>query len=83
MEEIKFTATVESDEIYENKKIYTGWMNEISGVIAQGDSVEEVKNDLLKLLRIRLELNRRGMKYASDHLKNCMFVEFDFELVRK
>jgi len=78
--EIKFTAVIESDEIEKGKKIYTGWINEISNVIAQGETIKEVKIDLMKLLRIRLELNRRNTKSASDQLENCTFVEFDFEL---
>ncbi len=36
---------------------FTGWVDQIKGIIAQGNSNEEVIKELRKLLRIKLELS--------------------------
>ncbi len=53
---IKLTATI----IQDDENLFTAWINEIRGVIAQGETMEGVKKSLFKLLRIKLELERKA-----------------------
>lgn len=48
----KLTITI----IKENKNAFTGWINEIKGVIAQGNTKKEVKKELLKILQIKFDI---------------------------
>ena len=41
---------------------YTGWFNEIKGIVAQGKTLEEVKTELFKLLRIKWEIERENQR---------------------
>lgn len=49
------TATIVEDK--ENE--FTGWVNEYKGVIAMGNSIEEVKKELIKVLSIKFRLESR------------------------
>jgi hypothetical protein len=52
MIDIKVTANVYKD----GERQFTGWVKEIRGVVAQGESLKEVGDELLKMLRCRLML---------------------------
>jgi len=73
--EVKFTAQIVKDA----ENLYTGWMHEIKGVVAQGETIEEVEKDLLKLLKIRLKLISRGNKEIIEGHKNHFFKEYTFK----
>lgn len=48
-----------SATIYKTGRIYTGWLDDIKGIITQGNSIEEVKTELLELLQIKTEVENR------------------------
>jgi hypothetical protein len=52
MIDIKVTANVHKD----GERQFTGWVKEIRGVVAQGETLKEVGDELLKMLRCRLML---------------------------
>jgi predicted RNase H-like HicB family nuclease len=57
-----------SATIYKTGNIYTGWLDDIKGVISQGSSIEEVKDNLLKLLQIKKEVeNRRSAAHVCNN----------------
>jgi len=46
---------------------YTGWINEISGVIAYGKTVDEAKKELIRMLGIKLKVDgERRKNYKRD-----------------
>lgn len=49
------TATI----IEEPPKIFTGYINEVKGCISQGDSIEEVKRDLLYIYWIKRSVEEK------------------------
>lgn len=53
--EITLTASI----LRESDTRFTAWINEIRGVVAQGESIEEVKRELFKMLKIKLEIERK------------------------
>ncbi|MEP7169103.1 MAG: hypothetical protein ABI855_06995 [Bacteroidota bacterium] len=52
--------------IEESPGNFTGWINEVEGVIAQGKTVQEVREELLKILRIKWEVERRERKTKPE-----------------
>lgn len=48
-----------SATIEKNGGVFTGWLDDIKGVIAQGNSIEEVKEDLIKLYQIKKEVEKK------------------------
>jgi len=46
------------DIVEEGDGQYVGWFNEIDGVVAQGSSHKEVRDELLKVLRIKWDIER-------------------------
>lgn len=69
--ELKLTANI----LEENKNCFVAWINEIKGVVAQGESIEEVKQELLKVLSIKLEIERKASKSIND--ENLITEEFN------
>lgn len=53
--EITLTASI----VKESENRFSAWINEIRGVVAQGESLEEVKSELFKMLRIKLDIERK------------------------
>ena len=70
--ELKFTATVFKDA----EKVFTGSINEIKGVIAQGETLDEVKNELFKILRIKFEIERK--KHLMQKSDKVTTEEYNF-----
>ncbi|MCF8374270.1 MAG: hypothetical protein K9H64_21795 [Bacteroidales bacterium] len=54
MKHITLTAEV----LEQPGKGYTAWLREIKGVIAYGNSIANVRDELMKMLRIKLEVDR-------------------------
>ncbi len=54
MLEIKLTANI----LQESENRFTAWINEIRGVVAQGESLDEAKKELFKMLRIKFDIER-------------------------
>lgn len=54
---------------------FTGWIDEIPGVIAYGDSFEKAKSELMKMLSIKMKLERERAKEAPH---NVIKEEFKF-----
>jgi len=54
MLEIKLTANI----LQEGENCFTAWINEIRGVVAQGETLDEAKKELFKMLRIKLDIER-------------------------
>lgn len=54
--------------IEETPNQFVGWLNEIDGVIAQGESEQEVREELLKMLRIKWDVERKHKVAKSS---NC------------
>lgn len=48
-----------SATIEKNGDIYTGWLDDIKGVIAQGSSIEEVKSELIYLYQIKKDVEKK------------------------
>jgi predicted RNase H-like HicB family nuclease len=48
------TVTIE-----ENNGIYTGYLDDIKGVIAQGNSIEDVKSELINLYQIKKKVKKK------------------------
>lgn len=40
---------------------FIGWCNEIKGIVAQGKTMEDVKEDLIELIIIKFEIAKREM----------------------
>ncbi len=38
---------------------YTGWINEMPGIVAQGQTIYDVRMELLNLIRIKYEIINR------------------------
>ncbi len=72
--EIKLTATIFQDA----KNLFTAQINEIRCVVAQGETLNEAKQELLKILRIKLELERK--KQIAVHSENVTTEEYNFIL---
>ena len=53
--EITLTASF----VKESDTRFCAWINEIRGVVAQGETMEEVKSELFKMLRIKLDIERK------------------------
>lgn len=61
--ELKLTA----DYIQEpGNNGYTGWINEIKGVIAHGDTIEEMKKELIAMLAIKFDVMRQITEKNKD-----------------
>jgi len=57
------TATIEKyDCPIDKDRLYSGWINEVKGCIAQGNSIEEVKEDLLKVYWIKRAVENKREK---------------------
>lgn len=52
--------------IYEEENILTGWFLDIKGIIAQGESKEEVLKDLEYLLKIKIEVEQKRSEDAKE-----------------
>ena len=73
MQTLKLTA-----EFTQEGGGFTGWIIEIKGVIAHGDTLEEMKSELLKLLQIKFEAERdRNLKSADGTKEET---EFNFAI---
>jgi len=59
----------------EGEKCFTAWINEIRGVVAQGESMEEVKAELFKMLRIKFDLERKSN--AVNNTQGLITEEFN------
>lgn len=70
--EITLTATI----IQEDKNSFTAWLNEIKGVIAQGDSIEDVKTELIKVLKIKFDIERK--ENAKMHIDGAITEELKY-----
>jgi len=46
---------------------FTGWIDQVKGIVAQGNSKEEVMEELHKLLKIKIQL-RLGMQKSKEIL---------------
>lgn len=53
--EITLTASI----LQESDNRFTAWIEEIRGVVAQGETIEEAKSELFKMLNIKLDLGRK------------------------
>jgi len=62
MKDIKLTASI----LKEGEKAFTAWIQEIRGVVAQGESIEEVQEELFKMLRIKFEIERNEISSSND-----------------
>lgn len=45
-------------DLHESVGGFTGWINEIDGVVAMGETHQEVREELLKILRIKWDMDR-------------------------
>ena len=52
---ITLTASI----LQESDNRFTAWIEEIRGVVAQGETLEEVKSELFKMLNIKLDIGRK------------------------
>lgn len=57
------------DTFKESDSRFTGWINEIDGVVAMGNSPEEVRDELLKILRLKWEIDRQDKKSHKSQLE--------------
>ena len=56
---------------HDGDSIYVGWFDQVKGIVAQGKSNEEVKSELLKLLRIKFEVDMiqsKGSPQIISHI---------------
>ena len=67
------------DIIAESDNRFVGWLNEVDGVIAQGESHQEVRDELLKILRIKWDLERQD-KAAKPRHENYHATTEEFNL---
>ena len=58
---MKLTATF----VKEGEHGFTGWINEFSGVTAFGETIEKASDELLKVLKVKFEAER---KRASEEI---------------
>ena len=68
------------DIVEESSTKFVGWLNEIEGVIAQGESKEEVRSELIKVLRIKLEVERKDKASKKHVTNNTHTEELNFQL---
>jgi predicted RNase H-like HicB family nuclease len=61
----KMELELTRDFIRIEKRNYIGWIREIKGVVAQGESIAEVKNELKRVLDAKLQ--RHGANSAKAH----------------
>ncbi len=45
---------------------FIGWCNEIKGIVAQGKTMEAVKQDLIELVIIKFEIAKREMPVSES-----------------
>lgn len=57
---------------------YTGWINEIHGVIAYGATLEDAKRELIKILNIKLRVERDRVREERSGSENVIKEEFKF-----
>lgn len=58
------------DFIHNDESGYIGWIREIKGVVARGETLNEVKNELNKVLRTKLQLeNSKTEKVTVSYKK--------------
>ncbi len=76
MKSIKLTY----DLVQENENQFVGWLNEIDGVVAQGTSHSEVRDELLKLLQIKLEVERKEKEEKDQMPANTKTEELIFQI---
>jgi predicted RNase H-like HicB family nuclease len=57
---MKFKLT--ANFLQEADNVWTAWINEIRGVVAQGESLQEVRDELLRVFRVKLEVEREEQK---------------------
>lgn len=59
---MKLTATF----VKEGEHGFTGWINEFAGVTAFGETIEIATDELLKVLKVKFEAERRRVKDQID-----------------
>lgn len=70
--------TLTANFIQEGNNGYTGWIDEIPGVVAYGDSLVLAKEQLIKILNIKLSAERERGAKESRKPSNVIKEEFKF-----
>ena len=71
MKQLKLTYDIVED----GPNRFVGWLNEVEGVVAQGITHEEVRDELLKVLRIKWDTERAQKTSKSKPSTACANTE--------
>lgn len=51
-----------------NNTFFTGWVEELNGIVAQGETLAEVQSELQKILRIKLRIDLGIKKNPNQNI---------------
>lgn len=52
----------------ESENRYTAWLNDHRGIVTQGDSVDDVKNSLMEMAKVKFTLDHKEINFDETSI---------------